>query len=307
MKNIKKGILLLSLTFALSFSLIACSTEKNDVKDAEQVVEKFQPEVTKYPLTIKDSYGREVTLDEEPGGIISASPNITEIIYEINRGGKLIGRTEADDFPDIVTGIDSIGELDNLDLKEIKTLAPTLVLASENLTEEQAEKLEKEGIKVLVFSEDKGFAGTYKTIENVGVAINAQQEAFDLIESMNKTVDEVKDAVKDLDKKKTYYVAGFENKEALTVDKDSLANHIIEMAGGENITGNDKLVKENPDVIFFSRQAGDKKDFMADEKYKDLTAVKEDKVYEIDENTISRQGPRLSEGLLEVMNILHSK
>lgn len=313
MKNMKKNILLSLLVLALSFSLMACSNKETDTKDANEVVEEFKPEVTKYPLTVTDSYDREVTLEEEPGGIISASPNITETIYEINRGGKLIGRTDADDYPDLVTGLDSIGELDSLDLEKIKSLAPTLVLASDNLTKEQAEQLEKDGIKVLIFSEDKGFAGTYETIKNVGIAINAQKEAFDLMESMKKRVDEVQAKVKDKDQKKVYYVEGFGKDGDLTLAKDSLADHMIEMAGGDSIKSDsedgkyslDKLSQDNPEIIILSRQAGNKEDFMKAEKYKDLKAVKEDKVYEIDGNTISRQGPRLSQGLLDLVNIIH--
>lgn len=312
----KKKISLLFLTFILSFSLIACSTTanvENEVKKDKQVVEEFKPEQTAYPLKIKDSYDREITLESEPGTIVSVGPNITETIYAINRGAKLIARTDFDDYPQQVDRIESIGSLTEPNIEKIVEMKPDLVIGSTHVKKEVVEKLEEAGIKVAIFYEKEDFGGTYEVIKNVGVTINAQQEAKDVITNMQKKVEEVTAKVKDQKEKSTYYVVGFGEGGEFTAGGDTFIGQIIQMAGGKNAADDakgwsyslEKLVEKNPEIIVVTAREGEKEKFMKANGYKDLTAVKEDKVYTIDENLLTRQGPRLAEGLEELAKIIH--
>lgn len=314
MKNMKKSIFLLFLVLVVSFSMIACSNDKQDTNNnVEKTVEDSKPEQTKYPLVIKDSYDREVTIEQEPESIVSVAPNITETIYALDKGETLTGRTDFDDYPEQVTAIESIGSLTDPNLEKIVEIKPDLVLASTHFKKEVVEKLEEAGIKVAVFYEKENFDGTYKVIEDVGKVINAQDEAQNVIEDMKKTVEEVNDKVKDKEKKSTYYVVGFGEGGEFTAGKDTFIGEVIEMAGGKNSADDvdgwsyslEKLVENDPDLLVVPNRTGEKEKLMNTNGYKDLTAVKQDKVYEIDDNLLSRQGPRLSEGLLELAKIIH--
>lgn len=310
----RKNILKLFLISALSLSLIACGNDKKEEvnKGADKVVEEFKPEETKYPLTMTDSYDREVTLEAEPGRIVSLSPSITETIYEMNRGAKVVARTDEDAYPDAVALLDSVGSVDKLDIEKIKSLNPNLVLGSKNLKKEVVKELEEAGLNVIVLFEEEGFAGIYKLIQNLGVAINSQEQAHEVMEEMKSEVDEVSEKVKGQKKKTTYYVSTFGQGKDTTVSKDSIIDNIIETAGGDNITSNskdgkysiDELKKKDPEILLVSGDEATKEELMNTEGYKDLTAVKESRVYAIDENSINRQGPRLSKGLLELARII---
>lgn len=310
----KKNILKLFLISSLSISLIACGSDKKEEvnKGADKVIEEFKPEETKYPLTITDSYDRKVTLETEPGSIVSLSPSITESIYEMNRGAKVVARTDADSYPDAVTFLDSVGSVDELDIEKIKGLNPHLVLGSKNLKKEVVEELEEAGLNVVVFFEEEGFAGIYKLIQDIGETINSQEQAHEVMEEMKSEVDEVSEKVKGEKKKTTYYVSNFGENGNTTVSKDTLIDNMIETAGGDNITSNsedgkysiDELKKKDPEILLVSGDETIKEELMNTEGYKDLTAVKENRVYAIDENSINIQGPRLSKGLLELARII---
>lgn len=311
-----KKVSLLLLIFLLTFSLMACSSSANvekEVKKDKQVVEEFNPEQTKYPLKIKDSYDREITLETEPGTVVSIGPNITETIYAINRGAKLIARTDFDDYPEQVERIESIGSLTEPNIEKIVDMKPDLVIGSTHLKKEVVEKLEKAGIKVAVFYEKEDFGGTYEVIKNVSIAINAQQEAKDIITDMQNKVEEVTMKVKDQKEKSTYYVVGFGEGGEFTAGGDTFIGQMIEMAGGKNAADDaegwsyslDKLVEKDPEVIIVTDREGEKEKLMKTNGYKDLTAVKEGKVYTIDENLLNRQGPRLAEGLEQLAKTIH--
>lgn len=312
----KKRISLMFLTLILTFSLIACSSGKNvekEVKKDKQVVEEFKPEETKYPLVIKDSYDREITLESEPATIVSVAPNLTETLYALNRGAKVIGRTDFDDYPEQIEKIESIGSLTDPNIEKIVEMKPDLVLASTHFKKEVVEKLEEAGVKVAVFYEKEDFGGTYEVIKNVGVTVNAQQEAKTVITDMQKKVEEVTAKVKDKEEKSVYYVVGFGEEGEFTAGGDTFIGQMIEMAGGKNAADDakgwsyslEKLVEKDPEIIVVTDRADEKEELMKANGYKDLTAVKEDKVYTIDENLLNRQGPRLAEGLEELAKIIH--
>lgn len=317
MKNMKRNIFLLFLISILSFTLMACGNNdksgKEDEKNRNKLVEEFNPKATEYPVKITDSYDREVTLEGESGRLISLSPNITETIYAINRGAKIVGRTEFDNYPEYVEGIDSVGSLEDPDMEKIVDLLPELVIASTNLKEENIEQLEEAGIKVLVFEDHKSFAGTYEVIKNVGIAIDAQSEAKQVIEDMNTTVNEVEEKVKGEKEKSVYYVVGYGKDGDFTAGGDTFIGKMIEMAGGNNIASDvegwsynlDRLTEKDPEILIVSDREGVKEDIQNAKGYKDLTAVKEGKVYTINEDILDRHGPRLSKGLRELANIIH--
>ena len=90
---------------------------------------------------------------------------------------------------------------------------------------------------------------------------------------------------------------------------DTFGGQIIKMAGGDNIAEDvsgwsynlESLIEADPDIIIVGK--GCKDDFMSQENYKDLTAVKNGNVYEIDNSLIDRQSYRNAEGLLTLAKI----
>ena len=161
----KRNIFLLFLISILSFTLIACGSNdksgKEDEKNRNKLVEEFDPKATEYPVKITDSYDREVTLEGESGRLISLSPNITETIYAINRGAKIVGRTEFDNYPEYVEGIDSVGSLEDPDME---TLGKLMNAFNEFSLETTPEKLAH--VYVCLGSDDASFInGTVITVD----------------------------------------------------------------------------------------------------------------------------------------------
>jgi iron complex transport system substrate-binding protein len=88
---------------------------------------------------------------------------------------------------------------------------------------------------------------------------------------------------------------------------------MIDMAGGTNIAKDasgwkyslEKIIENNPEYIVISKNYGMKDQFLQTAGYKELSAVKNNKVIEIDDNLLNRQGPRLAEGVEALAKILH--
>ncbi len=304
MTKFKKTLSLL-LVAIFSIVLVACG-EKNEPK-------KEEGKGTTYPITLKDSKDREVTIEKEPERIISVAPSITETIAALGKLDKLVGRTTYCDYPAEVSKIQEIGTLKEPNIEKIIELKPDVVIASTHFKDDVLKKLEDVGIKVAVINAPETFDGVFSIITDVAKVINANDQAEKLVADMKKKVDETTAKVKDKEKTSVYYMVGFGKGGDFTAGGDTFIGKAIEMAGGTNVAADvkgwkyslEKLMEKNPDMIVVGKGRGAKEELPKVDGYKELKAVKENKIYEIDSNLLDRQGPRIAQGLEELAKIIH--
>lgn len=326
----KKGVILLLALSILCFAA-ACGSvnapQNNDnsqptgvVTPKETVDSKNQTDIsepqqqtTGYPLEVADFKGNITKLTEEPQRVISLSPNITEIVFALGKGDKLVGRTALCDYPEEVKEAAVVGDFFEWNFETIVSLEPDIVLASSLNTEENEKKLMELGVKTVFLTQVESFESTYETIELVGRVLNAGDRAGEIINDMKETASKVQKATEGKERPSVYYVVGFGEYGDYTATGETFISSLIEMAGGDNIAAHltgwvyslEKLIQEDPDIIICSEYA--KEVFQQTNGYKDLTAVKEGRIYAVDENIIVRQGPRLAEGLVTLYEIFHSE
>lgn len=320
----KKGLILLSVLIIL-FMVAECgkATPPKDAgntgptpaetKSGSQQADTSEPENAVYPLEITDFKGNTVKFSEEPRKVISLSPNITEIIYALGKGDKLVGRTAVCDYPEKVKETTVVGDFIEWNFETILSLEPDVIFASSLNTEENEKKLTELGLNVVFLTQVESFESTYETIDLVGRVLNAREKADEIISEMKETVSRVQKAAEGKEKPTVYYVVGFGEYGDYTATGETFISSMIEMAGGDNIAKDatgwvyslEKLIEKDPDIIIGSEEA--KEAFRQTNGYKDLTAVKEGRIYAIDESIVVRQGPRLAEGLKKLYEIFHSE
>ncbi|MBN2259099.1 MAG: ABC transporter substrate-binding protein [Clostridiales bacterium] len=302
----KRSLLGILLLVILLIAGCSSNVEKVDI-GADSV------ELSQYPMTLTDSYGREVTIESEPMRVVSMAPSISEIIYYLGASDKLVGRTEYCDYPEEIQNVETAGNMMEPNIEKIVELNPDIVIASTHFPEDAVTALENLGVKVVVFVPEDSFEGVYTVISVVGKILNKDAEAASHIETMKSTVQSVADRVSGLDKKSVYYVIGFGEYGDYTAGGDTFISDMIEMSGGINIASDvsgwgyslEKIIENNPDVIIISKYYGMKDSFVAMEGYNTLDAVKNGNVIELDINKIDRQGPRLAEGLEDLAKAIH--
>ena len=275
--------------------------------------EKVPQQPAKQTISVTDSFDRTITLDKPAARIVSVAPSITETVFALGKGNLLVGRTDYCDYPPEVSSVQSIGSLMEPNIEKIAELNPDIVIASTHFKKETLEKLEKLSIKVLILKEDKNFDGVYTTISDIAKITGAEKEGQTLIAQMKKTVKDVEQAVKGKKRPKVYYVIGFGEHGDYTAGGNTFIGQMITMAGGINIAAAvkgwtfslEKIIDSDPDIIICSKYWNTKKNFIKANGYKELRAVKENKVLEIDNNMLDRQGPRLADGLKALAEIIH--
>ncbi|WP_294395103.1 ABC transporter substrate-binding protein [uncultured Clostridium sp.] len=308
LKKFTVGLLLAVFTLGIT----GCgNTVGNENKGSINSTSSVNEGETKYPVKITDSFGTEITLEKEPQKVISIAPNITEMIFDIKAEDKLVGRTDYCDYPEDAEKIESIGTMRSPDVEKIISLEPDLVIASTHFNEENAKKLQEAGIKVISLYEENDVTGVYTMLETLGTALNKNEQAKESIDDMKKTINEVTSSVNGLQEPTVYYVVGYGESGDFSAPENTFVGGLIKLAGGKDIVpasdswtfSLEALLEADPDIIVLRN--GEKEQFMTAEGYKELTAVKEGRVYEIDNNLIDRQGYRNAEGVLKLAEIFH--
>ncbi len=245
-----------------------------------------------------------------PERIISTSPSNTEILFALGLGDKVVGVTTYCNYPPEAPEKEKIGGFSTVDIEKIISLNPDMVLASSITGDENIKKLEDKGITVLIV-EPKNIDEILKAIELIGNVTGKENEAKSLTENMLKRINKVKENSKNLkEKPKVMYVVWHEP--LMSAGKNTFANDIIEIAGGENIYSDmeiqyptislESVIDRNPDIIIASVGHGDAGNLtynyvMNEPRLKDVNAVKNKRVYEIDADIMNRPGPRISDAL----------
>ncbi|WP_426350885.1 ABC transporter substrate-binding protein [Alloiococcus sp. CFN-8] len=303
MKTFKKLTLVIAL-FAFTFIFTACSANSSDN-------DKIAPEKANYPVTITDSLEEAITIEDEPKTIVTLAPNITEIVYALGLGDMVVGRNAYSDYPEEALEVEVIGDFYSINLERIVELDPDIVIASTHFEEEMQAKFDDIGVQVITLYDSTSFDGVYTSIETLGRVFNVQDKASEVIDEIKNQVADVEEKVKNEEKPSVYYVVGYGQEGDYTATGDTFIHEMLTMAGGENIAkdvagwtySKETLMEKDPDIVIVKKDFYD--DFIASEGYKELSAVKNNKVYTIDNNLLDRPGPRSGLGVIEIAKILH--
>lgn len=304
MNIFKKSILISTfLFFILNLSLLLVSSN-----------------AVNYPLTIIDITETAVTIPQEPQRIISIAPSNTEILFALGLEDKIVGITNYCNFPEETKNIEKIGETFPLNLEKIVSLKPDLILAYAGQLKE-IPRLRELGLKVIVI-EPLNLQETLKSIQMVATVGGIPEKGNILVENLSQRIDQIKTEVSNLEitKKPKVFIGGI-YETIWTPGEGTLFNELISLAGGINIAAgfsgwtkisSEFIVKEDPDIIIIpigAMNPGDelkiKENIYQRPGWSNLSAVKTQKIFIVNEDLFFRPGPRLVDGLERLYKIFY--
>lgn len=274
-----------------------------------------QPEFS--PGTYTDDMGREVSIDKVPQRIVSHVPSITETLFALGLGDRVVGVSDYCDYPEEAKLKPSIGNYFNPSLEPIVALEPDLVLTDGH--SEGIKGLEALGITFFVI-DPKSIDGILKDIELLGKITGVEREAKALVSEMNGSLAQVVSLVEGAPKVRVFYVFDATDlNNPWTAGPGSFVDALITMAGGENIAFQaqgawvqfsiEQLVSSDPEIILVDASMGTavvlKEELMAHPAWQGITAVKQDRIHIIDGDLVNRPGPRIVQGLEAIAKAIH--
>ncbi|ECP9717677.1 ABC transporter substrate-binding protein [Listeria monocytogenes] len=269
------------------------------------------PEKKTEKIEVKDATGNTITLEEAPTKIVSLMPSNTEILFALDLGDKVKGVTAYDDYPKEAQKVEKVTST-SVDTEKIIAIKPDLVLGHESMlaTEKDAYQLLKDaGINVFVVPDATDLKAAEKSIITVGKLTGKEKEAKEVNDSMEEQKVAIEKKAKELKTSPKVWIEI--SPDLYTAGKGTFMNEMLELAGGTNVVtesgfipyNEEKVVELQPDIIL-SVYPDAKATIQKRAAWKDIPAVKNDKIYEMDANKLSRPGPRLLEGAADIQAVL---
>ena len=270
------------------------------------------------PGTFTDDLGREVRIEKAPERIVSHVPGITEILFALGLGEKVVGVSNYCDYPEAAKAKPKIGGFFNPSIENIVAFDPDLVLTNGSV-EYVMTQLDSLGITYIVL-DPKDIDGILKNIELMGKVTGTGRQAREVIKDMEDRILQVSTKVKDAPKVRVFYTfATTDLNNPWTAGPGSVVDSLINMAGGENISARalapwvqfsiEEVVATDPEVIIVDAAMGSAVTPIAGLKqhpvWRKLTAIKQGRIYPIDGDLVNRFGPRIVQGLEEMAKIIH--
>ena len=271
-------------------------------------------------ITIIDGLDRTVVLERPAQRIVSLSPSVTETLFAVGAGAQVVGRDGFSNYPEAAKAIQEVGgSMGSYSYETITSLEPDLVIAAEINTPEQVKALEDLGVTVFYLSNPANLDGLYGMIETVGTLTGHSQEASTLNSSLKQRAEKVTKAVAKVDTTPLvfYELDGTDPAKPWTPGPGTFLDELIQAAGGKNAGSSmqsdwaqisiEELLVQDPDLILLgdSIYGTTPEQVAARAGWGGLTAVKNGKVFGFNDDLVSRPGPRLVDGLEELVKLIH--
>jgi iron complex transport system substrate-binding protein len=267
------------------------------------------------PLVLTDMLGRRVELAAQPRRIVSLVPSATEIAFALGGDDRIAAVTDFCDFPPEARRKPSVGGMIAPSLEAIVALRPDLVLATDaGNRDETLEQLARLRIPVYVVHA-RGIAQVMDVIGRIGRLTGREREVAALVAALERRIQAVRALVATLGRPRTLYVLWPEP--LIVPARDALVTELIHAAGGASVTAQEAgdyprfsieaAVARAPDVIILARHGSGTGPVARDrwDRLAALPAVKRGRVHEVDGSLVHRYGPRMVDGLEQLVRVIH--
>lgn len=238
--------------------------------------------------------------------IVSFRPNVTEILFALGAGGKVVGVTEFCNYPPEAKKIAKIGGYANRSLEKILSLKPDLaVLVPDATTPKIESALKRSGIEVLVVRADS-LEDVDASIRAIAAKLGVATRGDELVASMKKRTAA---SVGTLTTKPKALMV-IQRRPLVVAGSGTFLSSLMDKAGVDNIAGRSSLpyprfsmeavIAQRPEVIF-DLDAAEPGDYWS--RYASIPAVASGKVVRLPPDLFV-PGPRIPEALKAMVDAM---
>jgi len=246
--------------------------------------------------------------------VVSLAPNLTEIVFAVGAGDKLVGRTSYCDYPPEAKAVAEIGDTLHPSIERIIALKPQLVLIStSSQLEVFAQQLQNHNITVFV-TDPHDLEGVFRSITQIGEMLGQKDQADLLVTKLRERANAVEQAVKGKAPVRVFYQVSGEP--LYTAGHDAFVTDLMRRAGIASVTAdvpgawpkysNESALAAKPEAIILPT-GGSMGSANSDvtEALRRSPAALEGRVYKINDDFLTRPGPRAIDGLEAMARALH--
>ena len=268
---------------------------------------------------IKDDLGYWHVLGSPPQRIISLAPNVTEILFALGLEKKIIGVTRYCNYPKKAQTKTRIGGMVDPNLEKIIDLRPDLIIAFRGNPLRLVRRLKDLDLPVFVLEEGATLQSVFVLIHKIGQITRKEKAAEDLVARLSDHFKRIETSLKDVENRPKVFINLY-GKSLWTCGNKSFMNDLVLKAKGVNAAGDiprawfsynrEELIHQDPEyIVVISKSSADflkvRTWFTKEAHLESIQAVQKGNIYFLNEDLITRPGPRLFQAFDQLARILH--
>lgn len=212
---------------------------------------------------------RQARAANPPGAVLSLGGAITEIVYALGQGDRLIARDTTSTYPPEAETLPEVGYVRALSPEGVLSVGPDLILSEEGAGPPEAvEVIREASVPFVTVPERYSAEGVLKKIEVIGAALEVPDRAAALSEAVGAALEGAmaRAEARAGDRKRVLFILSTQGGRITAAGAGTGADALISMAGGVNAVSDvegykpvsdEALVRAAPDVILMMDRGGD--------------------------------------------------
>ena len=271
-----------------------------------------------HAVTLTDQIGRTVSVPDEPQRIISFIPSLTEMVFDLGQGNRVVAAVQHSNSPPAARELPRVGSHINLDIERIVALKPDLCLASRDGNPASIiDRLESLGIAVYTF-DPRSLEGIMDAVTRLGILFHTESRAAEEVETMRKRLQLV-DARVGRFKTRPRVFFQIDAGQIVSAGSNTFIDHLISRAGGINLAAGGKhyprfsweeVLAMQPEAVIITTMAGGLSEEQLKagwQKWPQLPAVRDGRIYVVNADQFDRPTVHSFDCLEMLVNIFHPK
>lgn len=272
------------------------------------------PAPAAWPMTLRDAQNEEVTLASPPQRIVSLSPAITEILFAVGAGDRVVGVTSYCDHPPEARRLPKVGSYTGLSVEKAVALRPDVVIGMRGNAPDALKALRRAGLKVVAY-DPVTVAGVLDLMDEIGHMMQETPGRVQAVGRLRARVDAVRAKAAGLARRPRVLVA-VQLEPLYAAGPGTHLDDMIRLSGGGNIAGDatipwpqyslERMLQKDPEVIVCPSghingeemtSAKILADLRRSRAWSGTAAVKRGNVLAVDDDLLTLPGPRIVDGL----------
>ena len=261
-------------------------------------------------------------LPANPRRIICMTPSVTETVFALECGDRIIGVSDFCDYPAEAANLEKLGGFINPNLERLLALSPDLIIA-QGKSERIIEFCQRENVPFLQV-QMSNIESVFHDINQIATALGCPAQAQKLTHQIQDSLDKISSLTATLDRPRVFlslYRTGGSLTGITTVGGNTFLSELIDIAGGANIFADlqkeypqiskESLLKRQPDIVIEPYQHDTLNENQIQQRLAEwqelgaIPATQNNRIYFIHESTILKPGPRLAQIADYLARLIH--
>ena len=263
---------------------------------------------------IIDDLHKKVIVEKIPQRIVTLAPNLTELVFELGLGNKIVGNSTYCNYPNSATNIPNVADLLTVNLEKITSLKPDLILmTTEGNSKSDYQSLINLGFNVFI-SNPRNYDGIKKTLTDIAKIFKITDKSNELINQWDERINSVKTSHEQIVLNSSIFLVS--TKPIFSVGKTTFVNQILTFAGLQNAVADSKvnypalnreeILVRNPEyVILYETNNNKIEDLLSMyPEWHTVSAFVNNRVFFINADLYSRPGPRFVDAVEDLNRLI---